>query len=71
MTAAEQRFVLGVAARPGACFTADQLEQAAWEFARQVIRGGAPPLVGICDTEGARLGTAQIVESYICRNDEP
>lgn len=76
----EQRFALGIAYRAGVdpaitkgqdggrdFFTADELEKAAFSFIKNGSRVGLFHLDGT-DEDG---GAAQVVESYIYRNDEP
>jgi hypothetical protein len=77
---AEQRYVLGIAYQAGPdpriakgvdggrdYFTAEELEKAAWSLMRNGPRSGLFHIDGT-DADG---GAAQIVESYIYRNDEP
>ena len=75
-----QRYVLGVAYQPGQqpeiakgvdggrdFFTEAELEKAAWSLMRNGPRSGLFHIDGT-DQDG---GAAQIVESYIYRNDQP
>ena len=75
----EQRYVLGVAYQPGPdpritkgadggrdMFTEAELEKACFSL----LANGSPQ-VGIGHVDGTTAGTAQIVESYVYRNDEP
>lgn len=76
----EQRYVLGVAYQPGPdpliakgvdggrdMFTEVELEKAAWSLLRNGPRSGMFHIDGT-DANG---GAAQIVESYIYRNEQP